>query len=621
MRILAKIVAAGLSAAAAGISAAQAADAAAKPAASLEELTGRLVKIFEAGKVPGAQLAVVEHGKVVLLKSYGVADTARKTPVTDDTVFRAGSISKTVTSIAVMTLVEQKKLDLNGRLAELAPEVHFVNPWEKTDPVRLVHLLEHTTGWPDVSTRVLAQEGKGWSTLKGVQFTMDEFTSRWAPGRFAVYNNAGPAVAGVILEQASGQAFGDYVNAHVLRPMGMPTADFDLTADLAKRIAKSYAPDGSETPFQDIVLPPAGSLNVNARELVQLVRFYLGRGTIDGKQILSPASVDRLERSESNLASKDGFTQGYALGNAPFPEAGIGFRGHNGEIDSFTAVFGYRADCGCGYVLMANGGEGVNFGAPAALEIEHYLTRGMTMTPPPAVAVPDAELQNYAGIYRVVTPPGNLLKPLIDVAGFQQIAAGPGKLVVSGNDFVPTARHIFRRTDRDRASIAFAQEDGEVYKLTAFNASVKEPLWRVVVVFAVLGAIALGAVFGAVMTIPWLVGGFRGRLTERGGWMVRFAPLLSILCLVAALGMTMYVVLGSGTSALRLLAEVGPYSVTIFVLTLLYPLLAALGLWLALTRKAPAIVRLYAAITCAGMLAFSAYALPIGWVGARVWAM
>ena len=326
------------------------------PPKNLAELDRQLADIFRTGKVPGASVALIENGRITFAKGYGFADMARKIPATADTPFRAGSISKGITSIAVMTLVEQHRLSLDAPIATLLPQVHFANPWEKTDPVRLVNLLEHTTAWPDISTRVLAQDGPGWSTLKGVQFTMREFVSRWQPGRFTVYNNAGPAVAGLAIEKVTGKTFDAYVRDAVLRPMGMKTADFDLTPDLAKRIAKSYAPDGSETPYQYIVLKPAGSLNVSARELAQLAQFYLFDGFTDGPRILTPASVSRIEHGESNLGAKFGFENSYGLGNAIFPDAGMTFRGHNGSINSFTSVLGYNRASNSGYVLMANGG-------------------------------------------------------------------------------------------------------------------------------------------------------------------------------------------------------------------------------------------------------------------------
>src|SRR5690242_9340623 len=90
----------------------------AKAPASLQEVDQTLAATLKEGKVPGATVAIIENGQIVMTKNYGVVDLATNAPVTDDTVFRAGSISKSFTSIAVMTLVEQAKLDLNGKLAD-----------------------------------------------------------------------------------------------------------------------------------------------------------------------------------------------------------------------------------------------------------------------------------------------------------------------------------------------------------------------------------------------------------------------------------------------------------------------------------------------------------------------
>src|ERR1700733_5279904 len=135
----------------------------AKPPASIQQLDRQLGDAFRQGKIPGASGAIVENGKITLAKGYGYADVAKRIPATADTPFRAGSISKSFTSIAIMTLVEQHKLSLDDKLTDFAPEVHFVNPWEATNPVRLANLLEHTTGWPDISSRVLAKDETDWS--------------------------------------------------------------------------------------------------------------------------------------------------------------------------------------------------------------------------------------------------------------------------------------------------------------------------------------------------------------------------------------------------------------------------------------------------------------------------
>ncbi len=593
------------------------------PPATLQELDQALAKIFKDGEIPGAAVALVENGQVVFTKGYGVSDVAKKTAVTPDTVFRAGSISKSLTGIAIMTAVEEGKLSLDGRLADLAPDVKFVNPWEASDPVRLVHLIEHTTGWPDISLHVLTTDGPGWTLARGVQETSPEFVSRWQPGRFSIYNNAGPAVAGLILEKATGQGFNAYMRERVLRPMGVATGDFDLTPEIAARLSKSYETDGTETAFQNIILGPAGSFDVSAKELAQLVRFYLGRGAVDGRQILKQESVERVERGESALAARVGLAgASYGLGNAPLVDKGVTFRGHNGGIDSFTSVYGYSLQNNSGYVLMANGGEGVDFARPVSRLVQAYLTRQSPPKIPATVAIDQKELEGYAGLYRTVTPSNALTRPFQEVLGLTMVWAGQGKLTISGNDFFPTGAHVFRRADRDTASLAFAEDGGETFKMSAFTSAVKEPLWRAGVIAGVLGLMALGAVIAIMMSPVWLVAWLRGRSSERSGASVRFLPFLAFVAMAVTFALPIAFVASGSIPATRLLAAPGPYSITVLVCSVLFPLLAALGLWHALRADgANVVVRLYAGLTSLALLVFSAYAASIGWVGAQTWTM
>jgi CubicO group peptidase (beta-lactamase class C family) len=597
-----------------------------KTPSSINELDSRLAAIFREGHVPGASIALVENGKVTFAKGYGYADVANRIPATADTPFRAGSISKAFTSIGIMTLVEKHKLSLDDKMADFAPEVHFTNPWEQTNPVRLANLLEHTTGWPDIGARVLAKDEKSWSVLQGVQFSSAGFVSRWAPGRFTVYNNAGPAVAALALERASGKSFDQYMRDAVLRPMGMPTADFDLTPDLAKRISKSYAPDGTVTPYQYIVLKPAGSLNISARELAQLVRFYLFDGFADGPRILSPESVARIERSETNLATKDGFLYGYALGNASFPDAGPTFRGHNGQIDSFTSVMGYNRRSNSGYVLMANGGSGVDFGTPAAEMVQAWLTRGIKMNPLPTVPLDAAAADAYTGFYRVITPPNDLLRPYVEILNLTHVSADRDKLVNGGlggvSRFLPVSAHLFRKSDREDPSLAFVEDDGRVYKIAAFSASVKEPVWLVAAIAGTTAICILGAVIGIMMLIPWLIFAARGRLADRGGLLMRVAPLGATIALAVTLALPLMVLANPASSAVHQLSDIGWYSLTILAASIVFPLLALIALVLAVRNTdARAIVRGYVAVNAIGLLIAATYLASIGWFALRTWTM
>lgn len=594
----------------------------AAPPATLAELDQRLAESFAERGIPGAALALIEDGKVVYLKGYGVADKSKGAAVTPDTVFRAASISKSFTGIGFMTLVEQGKLRLDARLGDVAPEIKFTNRWEQTDPVRLAQLLEHTTGWPDISLRVETTDGPGWTLRQGVDLSSPGFISRWKPGQFAVYSNAGPAVAGYVMEKAARQGFSAFERDHVLRPMGMASADFELTAALAGRMAKSYDASGAETPYQHIVLPPSGSLATSVRELSRLVLFFIGRGTIDGVQILSPQSVARIEHGEASLAGKAGLGSASGLGNFALIDQGPGYRGHNGQIDSFTSVYAYNAAQRTGYVVLANGGEGVDLKTPVTRLIQAYLSRNDRSTPPPAFPVAEHELDALAGFYRNVTPAKDLMRPYAQLLGYSRVSVSNGKLSIGGREYLATGPHTWRRADRDQASLAFAQLDGETYLLSGgFGDRKKEPAWHIAV-YAVIGGLVLLGGAGALLAIPfWTVAAFRKKLHAKGGWAIRLLPLLAVASCVAAFALPLFA-LESGIALMGRLAQPGALSLAIFACSVLFPVLAASGLWQALRNKtAGRVVRWYAGSTSLSMLAVAVYAMNIGWIGLRTWTM
>ena len=589
---------------------------------TIEGLDRQLAALFNAGAVPGASVVLIENGKIIFEKGYGFADLARQIPATARTPFRAASIAKGLTAIGVMALVERRQLALNTPLRTIAPEIAFDNPWEQTDPVRLVHLLEHTAGWPDISTRVLSKSEASWSTLQGITFSSAEFTSRCKPGRFTVYSNAGPAVAGYAIEKVTGQTFDNYMRATILAPMGMPGADFALTPTLASSMAKSYGSGGAETPYQHIVLKPSGSLVVSAHELAQLARFYIGRGSLDGRQILTPESVARIERAESNLGAKFGFCNSYGLGNLPIADSGVTFRGHNGSIDSFTSVLGYTLRNGSGYVLMANGGEGVDFAGPAARLIQSWLTRGVPLNAPPTVALGDAQLQKYAGFYRTITPSNDLLRPYAEMFGVSRVVAGQGKLVLGGKDFVPTGQHSFRRWDRSEATLAFVEQDGQVFKINATSAQRKVALWQVIGMWLLGVILVLGLLVGIFMLIPWLVAYRRKRLADKGGLLYRLLPLVAIAALLVTLVLPLLAVSGSGSTSVEQLASIGPYSLLIMACSVLYPVLGLTGLVLTVRNQdASRLMRTYVGLASLGLVSAAVCAAAIGWLPLRTWVL
>ncbi len=116
---------------------------------------------------------------------------------TGDTLFRIGSISKMFVSLSVLMLQEQGQLALDDLVRSRIPDVAFENPWEQTDPVRIVHLLEHTTGFDDLTFREYAH-GRLVTLKEGLDYEPRSRKSRWRPGTRFSYCNSGPPMAAYI---------------------------------------------------------------------------------------------------------------------------------------------------------------------------------------------------------------------------------------------------------------------------------------------------------------------------------------------------------------------------------------------------------------------------------------
>ena len=129
-----------------------------KPAQSIEELRQQLEKILKDTHTPGVSVALVHKDGPEWVAGMGIADVATNRPTTADTLFRIGSTSKAFASLSILMLAGQGKVTLKDPVHNLVPEVWFENRWESTDPIRIVNVLEHTTGWDDLHLREYAKQ-------------------------------------------------------------------------------------------------------------------------------------------------------------------------------------------------------------------------------------------------------------------------------------------------------------------------------------------------------------------------------------------------------------------------------------------------------------------------------
>ncbi len=275
-----------------------------KPAQSIDELRQQLEKILKDTHTPGVSVAIVHRDRPEWVAGLGMADVASERATTADTLFRIGSTSKAFASLSILMLADQGKLSLDDPVRKLAPDVWFENRWEATDPIRVVHLLEHTTGWDDMHLREYAKDAPGMMTCaRASTTTTTRALPAGAPGTRMAYCNSGPPVAAYIVEKLTGQRFEDFVEQNLFRPIGMKTATY---FESPPGTATTLYHDDGKTPYRywNILLRPAGSINASANDMAAYVQFYLNRGAVGGKQIVPAADIDRMEIPAEHLGSK-----------------------------------------------------------------------------------------------------------------------------------------------------------------------------------------------------------------------------------------------------------------------------------------------------------------------------
>lgn len=587
-----------------------------KPTASLDELDKRLADAFAKGKIPGASVTIIEGNQIVFTKGYGYADLSTKKPVTPETVFRAGSISKSFTSIGIMMLVEEGKLSLDAKLADLMPELKYDNPWEKTDPIRVVHLLEHTTGFDDISFHHYFLAGKDVPLSKAVDL-YGPYKSRWTPGTRISYCNAGPVIAGRIIEKISGQSFPEFMAARLTGPLGMESAFWTREPQITDRLSKSYAnTEGKEEPFVEILARPSGSLNVTSKDLAKLPLLMLGRGTLDTRTYLSTASVERIERPETTDGVRAGLKYGYGLGNLMYPgKKGI-FFGHDGGIDGFVSKYEYAPGLGVGFVVMAN--LGTIEVLKAGDQIREYLERSLPESKPVAQPIAPADLADWVGYYQTITPRQQQLAILESLANWQTAKAENGELIFNDTKRIHVGKNVFQKMDSAAPNIVFVRKPDGVFLYTATGANRKLPLWEIAAKLTGGAAFALAAGFGLLYMLLWIPSAFMGRLAERGGVTIRLLPWLAVVSVLGLAGATLYAI---SANDLELVGKPSPLAWSIYGLSLAVPILGALSLLRTAMASSDSnvFVRMLAWLSSLSVVAFAGYMWSYGWIGMKLW--
>ena len=319
---------------------------------ALAALVGVKMKEYH---VPGVALGVLRAGQTTI-RGFGVRSVNDPQPVTATTVFPLASISKTVTTTAVMRLVEQGQIDLHAPVRRYVPDFRVADDAASRD-VTVWHLVTHTSGWEGQ----LSAADKGDETLARFVAGLATNMQLAPPGAAWSYNNAGFAVAGRVIEVVTGKTFSDAIDDLVFRPLGLKLA-FTRVGDVVAHwpaIGHVVSPDGTPGMQRTFTLGstlPAGGVAMSMDNLLEYARFHLGDGAgADGTRVLTRATLDEMKKTQLR---KQGYDEDMGLAWHLRTVGGVRTAAHGGTFSGHILLLELVPEKNFALAILTNAGTG-----------------------------------------------------------------------------------------------------------------------------------------------------------------------------------------------------------------------------------------------------------------------
>ena len=302
-------------------------------------------------QLPGIALALVENQQIVWQQGYGFSDPKAKTPITADTVFRVGSVSKLFTDIAVMQQVERGKIDLDAPVTKYLPDFQPRNSFGK--PVTLRQLMSHRSGLvrePPTGSYFDSNEPTLTETIK----SLNQTALVYAPETRTKYSNAGIAAVGYVLEKTQKQLFADYLKRALLEPLGMKQSGFKPSPEIKKNLARAqmWTVFGKtfDAPVFELGIAPAGSMYTTTGDLGRFASALFAADNNSPGSILKKATLEQMWMPQFAAPNqKSGFGLGFSLSELE------GHRkvGHGGAIYGFSTQLSVLPDDKLSVIVVA----------------------------------------------------------------------------------------------------------------------------------------------------------------------------------------------------------------------------------------------------------------------------
>lgn len=369
-----------------------------KPPTALADIEKEVEAARLKYKIPGLSLAIVQEGKIIYTKGFGLRDVAKKLPATPDTLYCIGSSTKAFTAATVLMAADSGKLALTDSPRKLLPYFKLHNP-EANAKITIADLLCHRSGLPRTDFLMLASEG----TLNRPQLIEAVGAAKpTAPlGKAFQYQNIMYAAAGEIAGVAFGKPYESVVEERIFRKLGMRRSTLSVAKALKDpNHAVGYDPT-SQKPLawrSIAATAPAGAINSSATEMALWVAELLE----GAPHLLKPASYIAMTTEQIKMTPTTGYGYGWFLSEW----GGQKVVEHGGNIDGFNAEIAFMPSKQTGFAMLSNVSA-----SPMAAEIQKIVWKHLSGVPAPKTTAlvpsgkPEVPTESEAGSYTAKSAP------------------------------------------------------------------------------------------------------------------------------------------------------------------------------------------------------------------------
>ncbi len=320
--------------------------------------------IMDSGNVVGFSVAVVKHHKIIYTHSFGLKDIEKNIPLTDNSIFRIASISKSFTATSIMQLVEAGKLSLDDDFSKLVG-FQVRNPKFPNTTITLRMIMSHTSS---------VNDSQGYFSLDAIDPSKNKEYAKcyndYEPGKGYAYCNLNFNMTGAVIEKITGQRFDLYVKQHILDPLGLyggycvDSLDksrfatlYEFNKDSNKFIAATAAYNPRSEEIKNHILgvttpifSPTGGMKISATDLAKYMIMHSQKGKYKSVRIISENSAIQMQ---TKLSDEEGY--GLALETTEKLIPGEMMCGHTGSAYGLYSAMFFNAQKEFGIVVICNG--------------------------------------------------------------------------------------------------------------------------------------------------------------------------------------------------------------------------------------------------------------------------